>query len=160
MVEFLAYRTQSVRTSAGFLLEPAGPTHDLILRTARTNGGSEPCVFLGEDRGGGRCRIYPFRPDACRRFPAVHGAQGITVRENLICPEGAWDGHPMDRLSWRVALAREERHAELYSHVVSDWNALVEAGAAGSPLSIEQYLDHLSGVYARIHLAQHPSPTG
>ena len=159
MVEFLAYRTQSVQTSRGFLLERAGPTHDLILRTVRTDGGPEPCVFLGEVRGGGRCGIYPLRPDACRRFPAMHDTRGVTVRKQLICPQGAWDGHPMDRLSWRVALAREERHAELYSDVVGDWNALVEAGAAGSPLSVEQYLDHLSEVYARIPLAPHRSPT-
>lgn len=151
MLEFLAYRTQSVRTSTGFLLEPAGPAHELILRTARTDGGPEPCIFLGEERGGGRCRIYPLRPDACRRFPAVHGPRGMTVRENLVCPEGAWDGHPMDRLSWRVALAREERHAALYSDVVREWNARVEMGAPGS--SIEQYLEHLEEAYAEIHVA-------
>jgi Fe-S-cluster containining protein len=158
MIEFLAYRTQSVRTSTGFLLEPAGPTHDLILRTARTDGGPEPCIFLGEDRGGGRCRIYPFRPDACRRFPARQTLEGIRAREHLVCPEGAWDGHPMNRLSWRVALAREQRHADLYSDVVSEWNERIEADATGSA-TIEGYLAYLSEVYAHVSSVQRPSST-
>jgi Fe-S-cluster containining protein len=156
MLRFLAYRTQPVPTSTGFLLQRAGPTHDLILKTAPADGGQEPCIFLGDDHGGGRCRIYPLRPDACRRFPAAHGPEGIQVRRNTVCPAGAWTDHPMDRLSWRVALAREQRHAELYSDVVADWNARVDAGAAGSPPTIERYLHHLFEVYEHLSPRGHP----
>jgi Fe-S-cluster containining protein len=153
MVRFLAYVPQVARTDTGFLLQPGGPTHDLILETVRTDEPRKPCLFLRVDpvTGDGRCGIYPLRPGACRRFPAVAGpGGGVHPRDGIVCPEGAWDAHPLDRLSWRVALARERRDAELYAVVVADWNARVEAAGGARPRTAEQYLDHLWDAYAWI----------
>ena len=52
----------------------------------------------------------------------------------------------MRGVSWRVALAREEREAALYVEVVAGWNARVVArGAAVDALA---WLDHLAETYA------------
>jgi len=155
LVAFLAYVPQVERTGTGFQLEPGGPTYDLILETARTGDPLKPCLFLRVDEatGAGRCGIYPLRPGACRRFPAVRReGGGVGVRDGVVCPEGAWEGHPMDRLSWRVALAREQRDAELYAVVVGEWNARVEAQPERGTRArtAEQYLDYLSDAYGWI----------
>ena len=150
-LEFLAYRPQVERTGAGFLLERSGPTHDLVLETARTGEPREPCLFFRTDdaTGAGRCGIYALRPGACRRFPAMRRADGgVGVRDGVVCPQGAWEGHPMGRLSWRVALARERRDAELHAVVVGDWNSRVEV--RGGPRTFAHYLDHLSDTYGWI----------
>jgi Fe-S-cluster containining protein len=153
LVRFLAYLPQAERTDGGFLLESGGATHDLILETARTDEPRKPCLFLRVDdqTGAGRCGIYPFRPGACRRFPAVRrDGGGVALRGGIVCPDGAWAGYPLDRLSWRVALARERRDAELYAVVVADWNARVEADRGRGRRTFEQYLDHLWDAYAWI----------
>jgi Fe-S-cluster containining protein len=163
LVEFLGYAAQVERTDCGFVLERGGPTFDLILETARTDEPRRPCTFLRVDpaTGAGRCGVYPFRPGACRRFPAVRlDGGGVGVREGIVCPDGAWDGYPIDRLSWRVALARERREAELYAVVVADWNARVDADDGGAGRTVEQYLDHLGDAYAWITRMRHALPRG
>jgi Fe-S-cluster containining protein len=130
----------------GFLLEPGGPRHDLVL-AAQACHPMTPCVFLREAGGGGRCGAYPFRPRACRRFPAARaGPQAVVAREGTPCPPGAWSPGCMARLSWRVALAREEREAALYAEVVADWNARL--CARGAPASALAWIDHLVETYA------------
>jgi hypothetical protein len=52
----------------------------------------------------------------------------------------------MGGISWRVALAREEREAALYAEVVADWNARVVAG--GVAADALAWLDHLAETYA------------
>lgn len=163
LAEFLAYAPEVERTDVGFLLERGGPTYDLILDAARTDERGRPCVFLRVDAasGAGRCGIYPLRPGACRRFPAMRlDGNRVGVRDGIVCPEGAWDGYPIDRLSWRVALARERREAELYAVVVADWNARVEADGGGAARTVEQYLDHLGEAYAWITRMRRALPWG
>lgn len=152
MVQFLGYVTQAERSPTGFLLEPGGVTFDLVLDQAPSPERLKPCVFLRvDDAGLGRCGIYPIRPGACRRFPAVRiEGGGVGVRDGIVCPEGAWDGHPMDGLSWRTALAREQRDRELYAVVASEWNARVEAAGEHTPRTFEAYLDYLSDAYGWI----------
>jgi Fe-S-cluster containining protein len=163
MVRFLGYVHEVDRTETGFLLQPGGRTFSLVLATTRTHEPRRPCLFLrvNEQTGEGRCGIYPFRPRACRRFPAYRRKDGtIAAREVVACPDGAWDGHPMDRLSWRVALAREERDMELYAVVVAEWNARVEADREKPPRTVEQYLDHLSDAYGWITKMRRTLPPG
>ncbi len=151
LLRFLGYTVQAERTDAGFMLEPGGVTHDLVLATAPSGDPEKPCIFLRTDEGGrGRCGIYPFRPGACRRFPAVRGDAGVGVRRGIVCPPGAWDGHPMDRLSWRIALEREQREAELHAVVVAEWNARLEAAEDRWPRTFEAYLDHVCDAYGWI----------
>lgn len=132
-------------TPAAFLLAPEGPFHELVL-AAQASHPSAPCPFLREEGGRRRCGAYPFRPRACRRFPAVRAAGGVGAREGVACPEGAWAPERMRGLSWRVALAREERDAALYAEVVAAWNARVLARAA--PFTALAWLDHLAETYA------------
>ncbi|HEY6002422.1 MAG TPA: YkgJ family cysteine cluster protein [Anaeromyxobacter sp.] len=161
MVRFLGYVAEVERSETGFLLEAGGPTFSIILETARTGEPRRPCLFFRVDpaTGEGRCGIYPLRPDACRRFPAYRRDDGgIAAREEVVCPDGAWVGHPMDRLSWRVALAREERERELYAVVVAEWNARVEAERGRPARTVERYLDHLSDAYGWITRMRHALP--
>jgi Fe-S-cluster containining protein len=141
----VACAPQHVPTAAGFLLAPGGPTHDLVL-AAQACHPMEPCVFLRAEDGRGHCGAYPFRPRACRRFPAVRTADGIVSRDGIVCPGGPWPAARMRGLSWRVALAREEREAALYAEVVADWNGRV--GARGAPAEALAWLDHLAETYA------------
>src|SRR5512133_2168847 len=124
---FLTYAAQAVRTATGFVLRRDGPSHELLLAHARSADRRPPCPFLrGGDGAPPRCGVYPFRPRACRRFPAVRLEAGYGVRDGLVCPPGAWAGHDMARLSWRVALGREDRELETYAAVVAVWNERVE----------------------------------
>ena len=163
-IEFLRYLRQEARTDTGFQLEAGGSTFDLILETARTDDPRKPCLFFRVDEatGEGRCGIYALRPGACRRFPAMRReGGGVGVRDGIVCPDGAWEGHPIDRLSWRVALEREGRDAELYAVVVGEWNARVEAAPRRAPRTFEQYLDHLADAYRWIsQLRQGLGPRG
>jgi Fe-S-cluster containining protein len=146
--ELLTYRREERPSPAGFLLEPRGPTHELLLAHARPAGHRPPCAFLRAGDGGApRCGVYAFRPRACRRFPAVRLGPGFGVRDGIPCPPGAWAGHDMARLSWRVAVAREEREAEAYAAVVAAWNARVAAGGAAAPGALLAYLDWLADAY-------------
>jgi Fe-S-cluster containining protein len=161
MARFLSYVPQVEPSEAGFVLEADGPTFDLILEHAPSDDPMKPCVFLREDSaGGGRCAVYPIRPGACRRFPAVRRRDGgVGAREDVVCPPGAWTDHPLDGISWRVALERERRDAELYAVVVAEWNARVRAARGHGPLRCEAFLDYLSDTYGWIsHLRHALSP--
>ncbi|HET8538975.1 MAG TPA: YkgJ family cysteine cluster protein [Anaeromyxobacter sp.] len=141
---FLWCQPQAARTATGFLLEPGGPSYDLVLAPPRSAEVRPPCAFLSAGDGPPRCGAYRFRPRVCRRFPAVRREGGYGVRDGIVCPPGAWDGRDMARLSWRVALEREEREAHAYAAVVTVWNARVaRAGAATFP----RYLDWLTDAY-------------
>jgi Fe-S-cluster containining protein len=156
--EFLAYVAQGERSATGFLLEPGGPTFELALKTVSNGDPRRPCLFLRVDEatGAGRCGIYPARPAACRRFPAIpREGGGVAVRPIIVCPEGAWDGYPIDRLSWRVALLREQREVDLYAVVVGEWNARVEAANGHGPHTVERFLEHVCDAYAWITRMRH-----
>jgi Fe-S-cluster containining protein len=141
----VACAAQHEPSAAGFLLEPGGPAHDLVL-AAQACHPMEPCVFLRNEGGRGRCGAYPFRPRACQRFPAVRTASGIGSRDGIVCPGGPWPAARMRGLSWRVALAREEREAALYAEVVADWNRRIVA--RGAPAAALEWLDDLAETYA------------
>jgi Fe-S-cluster containining protein len=141
----VACAAQYEPSAAGFLLAPGGPAHDLVL-AAQACHPMEPCVFLRDEGGRGRCGAYPFRPRACQRFPAVRTAGGVASREGIVCPGGPWAATRMRKLSWRVALAREEREAALYAEVVADWNRRIVA--RGEPAEALAWLDDLAETYA------------
>jgi Fe-S-cluster containining protein len=129
----------------GFLLAPDGPLHQLVLAEQACHP-MAPCAFLRVEGAVGRCGAYAARPRACRRFPAVRRGLAVGAREGTPCPPGAWSAARMAGLSWRVALAREEREAALYGEVVADWNARLRA--RGAPATALAWLDHLAETYA------------
>jgi hypothetical protein len=91
--------------------------------------------------------VYAFRPRACRRFPAARLDGRYGVRDDIVCPPGAWARHDMARLSWRVALLREEREGRAYAAVVAAWNARVERAGARGARTLVDYLDHVADAY-------------
>lgn len=145
---FLAYAPQAERTATGFLLAAGGPSHDLMLAPAKAAEERSPCVFLRSGDGGAlRCGVYAIRPIACRRFPAARLDRAYGVRDGIVCGPGAWAGHDMARLSWRVALGREAREVEAYAAVVAVWNARVERLGPGGGRTVLDYLDWLEDAY-------------
>lgn len=146
LAELLTWREEAARTRSGFLLARDGPTHELLLAHARPADHRPPCAFLRAGDGPPRCAVYAARPRACRRFPAVRAGAGFGVRDAILCPPGAWAARDMARLSWRVALAREEREADAYGAVVAAWNAGV-ARRARAAASVLGYLDWLADAY-------------
>jgi hypothetical protein len=76
----------------------------------------------------------------------VRAGGGFGVRDGILCPPGAWRARDMARLSWRVALAREEREAAAYGAVVAAWNAGVARRAAATT-TVLAYLDWLADAY-------------
>lgn len=145
---FLAHARRAGPGPTGFALAPGGPAHDLLLAHARPAHDRPPCPFLRAGEGGWpRCGVYPLRPRACRRFPAAHLASGFGVREGVACPPGAWARHDMGRLSWRVALAREERETRAYAAVVAAWNDRVARAPAGAPATLVDFLEFLEDAY-------------
>jgi hypothetical protein len=50
----------------------------------------------------------------------------------------------MDRLSWHVALAREQRALDEYASVVGEWNAQIERGPLHALQTLDAYLEYLS----------------
>jgi Fe-S-cluster containining protein len=142
---------------AGFLLAPDGPPHQLVL-AAQAGHPSAPCAFLRVEGGVGRCGVYAARPRACRRFPAVRAGGGVVAREGTPCPPGAWSAARMGGLSWRVALAREERETGLWGEVVADWNRRLRArGAAASALAWLDELGETSAYLARWRASLRPA---
>jgi Fe-S-cluster containining protein len=147
---FLTWSVQAERTATGFLLRPGGPSHDLLLAHARAGGDGPrpPCPFLRAEEGAPpRCGVYAARPRVCRRFPAVRSADGYGVRDGIVCGPGAWARHDMARLSWRVAIAREEREAETYAAVVAAWNDRVGRGSPEPAQGLVGFLDWLGDAY-------------
>jgi len=140
----VACAPQPARTPTGFLLSLDGPAHELVL-AAQAGHPMRACAFLRDEVGRGRCGAYAFRPRACGRFPAVRSGRGVGVREGIVCPEGAWTPAHVERLSYRTALAREEREAALYAEVVGRWNARIATHAPATALA---FLDHVAETYA------------
>jgi len=142
----VACAPQPTPTPAGFLLSPDGPAHELVL-AAQAGHPARPCAFLRDDGARVRCEAYPFRPRACRRFPAARCERGVRVREGIVCEPGAWTTHHVERLSFRTALLREEREAALYAEVVARWNAGI-AASGRAPATALAFLDHVAETYA------------
>ncbi len=144
---FVTWALQAERTATGFVVRPGGPSHDLLLAHARGEP-RPPCPFLrAADGGPPRCGIYAFRPRVCRRFPAVRIGEGYGVRGGVVCAPGAWASRDMARLSWRVAIAREERESETYAAVVAVWNERVARGSSGPAEGVLGFLDWLGDAY-------------
>lgn len=145
---FVTWALQPERTATGFVVRPGGPSHDLLLAHARATGARPPCPFLRAEEGRApRCGVYAFRPRVCRRFPAVRLGEGYGVRDGIVCGPEAWAGHDLARLSWRVAIAREERETETYAAVVAAWNERVEREGARPGRDLLGFLDYLADAY-------------
>ena len=150
---FAAHLPQPAPTATGFLLEPGGRTHDLVLGHRPEGEAEQGCLFLEH----GRCSVYRFRPRACRRFPAAAEGGRIVAREGTACGARAWAGC-MTRRCWRAELERERREVALHEVAVRAWNEKVE-GDGGGRRPLAAYLEHLEdawSVVARLRRALRP----
>jgi Fe-S-cluster containining protein len=149
MAELLAIEQFAValpeedRTPVGFRLAPGAPTHTLAL-DRHPEGACTFLVTLAD--GQGRCGIYAHRPLVCQTYPARlhHGA--VDVRDDAMCPPGAWNISGMDLPAWRLSLLRMELEWALYARVVERWNAFAAAGS----FSLPAYCGYVMNVYARL----------
>ena len=104
--------------------------------------------------GQGRCGIYPHRPLVCRTYPARLHHGSVDVRDDAMCPPGAWNISGMDLPAWRMSLLRMELEWALYARVVERWNAFVASGPAAAAYALPVYCGYLMNVYARLEAAR------
>jgi Fe-S-cluster containining protein len=125
----------------GFLLEPQGPGHELVLRKNGAVGpDGAPCVFLVETNDGhARCGAGASRPAVCQAYPAavcdgrlriVDGACSCRRWSLLDLAAGERD------LAWAAA-----RESEEHAGVVRAWNADVRE--RGGARTVEDYCGYL-----------------
>jgi Fe-S-cluster containining protein len=127
----------------GFLLEPAGAQHELVLRKRGELGpAGAPCVFLVQTNDGhASCGAGDVRPAVCAAFPAALVAGRLRVA-GACCDCRVWsvlDLGPRERARAAAAAAEEEQHAA----AVRAWNA--EVRATGAARSLADVCRHLIG---------------
>jgi Fe-S-cluster containining protein len=84
-----------------FFLET--PDGELRLRNV-----SGRCVFLA----GGRCRVYPHRPEGCRLYPLILDLDSRRTVCDDFCPHHEdFAFGPLDRLRLRASVAAEARES-------------------------------------------------
>jgi Fe-S-cluster containining protein len=133
---------------SGFLLRPNGPTAVLALQYQPSRRRERPCIFLMKLRGGyQRCGIYDERPLACQAYPLLLEDNSVTMRDDMICPNGSWAGPGLDTAGWHTWLTRSEQEWRTYEAVVARWNEDVRQGAYGATADLRRFLDYLLNVY-------------
>jgi Fe-S-cluster containining protein len=148
---FLVYVEESEPSSMGFRLQKDASTFLLALNKQRTRRKSKPCVFLLTlPDGYQRCGIYANRPLVCQTFPTTLHNGSVDIRADAMCPKGSWNLASMDLATWRTRLVRSDIESNIYARVVSRWNAMVDANAAGAPYSIFHYFAYLINAYTRL----------
>lgn len=146
---FLVYFPVGEENDRGFLLEPGGKRYELALDKVGEYRKGNPCVFLVElPGGGGRCGIYPYRPMVCQTYPAYRQEEIVVLRDDVLCPEGAWNLVGMDLPLFRQRLSHFRMEQEIYAYIVSGWNEAVER--AGRTFTIRAYYTALMNLYEGI----------
>jgi Fe-S-cluster containining protein len=146
---FLVYFPVTEQNDRGFLLEPGGTRYEIALDKVGRYQKGNPCVFWVElASGGGRCGIYSCRPRVCQTYPAYQLEEMVVLRDDVLCPEGAWNLVGMDLVQFRQRLSQFRMEQDLYAYAVSEWNRLVERG--GVPRSIRDYYTYVMNLYDRI----------
>jgi Fe-S-cluster containining protein len=149
--QFLVHIAETNRTAGGFSIDHSGATYAIALSRRDDRREERPCVFLMQLPGGhGRCGIYPHRPEACRVFPAVMRKGSVTIREDVVCPQGSWNIAAMDLPNWRLRLLRAHLEWAVYHLVVRHWNEALASSPPDTVCSPLQYYAYLMNVYHRM----------
>ena len=147
---FLIYFPVTEKNDRGFLLESGGQRHEIALDKVGQYQKGNPCVFWVElASGGGRCGIYSSRPMVCQTYPAYQQQEMVVLRDDVLCPEGAWNLVGMDLPVFRQRLSRFRMEQDIYAYIVAGWNRAVERG--GRAFSIREYYTALMNVYEHLH---------
>jgi Fe-S-cluster containining protein len=132
-----------------FRLEADGPRYTLVLDRRGWSAQRSACLFLLTLPGGqDRCGIYAKRPAACGAYPMLLRRDAIALREDPLCPPGAWPADEPARPAWREALQRARMDFDVYHAVVERWNAGRRGGGAARHPS--EYYQHLLRVYGAL----------
>lgn len=138
---------QKEENSEGFLLDPDGRPFFLALDKRGRFHRYQPCVFLMDlASGNGRCGIYGHRPAACRVYPMTISRGEVRLAEHAICPPGSWSQAEIARPNWREAVKRTFVESDIYTEVVSRWNARV-AHSPGQSFTLNEFLSYLMNVH-------------
>lgn len=149
--QFIQAEPEEHASDTGFLLRATGQTYGLALQHHRPRRTVRACVFLLQLRDGvQRCGIYAHRPLACRTYPMVLRSDGVSLREDMLCPSGSWADLPSDDVAWCAHLERQEARWQRYARVVGVWNAVVRGAGASASYTLEHYLTYLLHVYDRL----------
>lgn len=156
---FLVYFPVSEQNERGFLLDPNGPRHEIALDKVGSYQKGNPCVFWVElVHGGGRCGIYPYRPLVCQTYPAYQSEETVVLREDVLCPEGAWNLVGMDLPVFRERLSRFRMQQDIHAYVVAGWNRSVDREEASR--SITEFFSVLMNIYEPLHRWLQTLPQG
>jgi Fe-S-cluster containining protein len=146
---FVLAHDQVQPANDGFLLEPNGWPQGLALDKKGDFDPKQPCVFLLELGGGlARCGIYEHRPAVCRTYPMALRAGATVVREDALCPSGAWDEVAIADASWRRGLEGYRERWDEYVEVVDRWNERVRA--AERRYTLPEFLGYVVNMYDRM----------
>lgn len=147
---FLIHFPVSEQNDRGFLLEPRGRRHEIALDKVGQYQKGNPCVFWVElASGGGRCGIYSHRPMVCQTYPAYQLQEMVVLRDDVLCPEGAWNLVGMDLPVFRKRLSLFRMEQDVYAWFVANWNRAVEQ--RGRAFTISEYYTALMNVYEQLH---------
>jgi Fe-S-cluster containining protein len=158
MEQFLVFVPEQAKTATGFQLDRTETTY-IIALNKQPSPRKKPCIFLLTlPNGYDRCSIYPHRPLICQTFPTLLRHGSVAIREDLICPKGAWNVASMDLPTWRLSLLRMEMESAVYRLVVCRWNECVEKEPADASYSIFQYFAYLMNAYSRLEMLRRDIP--
>lgn len=128
-----------------FRVEPDGPPYTLVLDKRAWSREQSACVFLLRlPNGQDRCGVYDHRPAACRAYPMLLLREAVALRDDPLCPPGAWPPDEPRRPAWREALQRARMGFDVYHLVVARWNARL---ASGGTARFGDYYAYLLGAY-------------
>lgn len=145
---FVQREPEDYPTSTGFLLRPGGLTYALSLRHQYVRRNERPCIFLMQLREGAqRCGIYSHRPLACQTYPMQLQPDGVTTREDMLCPPGSWAAISTQPGQWRGRLQQQDDAWARYGEVVQAWNTAVRQRPADSGYVLDQFLAYLIAAY-------------
>jgi Fe-S-cluster containining protein len=144
---FVLVHDQPQPADDGFLLEPDGWPQGLALDKQGSFDPKQPCVFLLELGGGqARCGIYEHRPAVCRTYPMALREAVTRLRDDALCPSGAWSAEEIGQLAWTRELRAYREHWNVYVAIVQRWNQRVQSQAEGR-FSFSHYLAYILNAY-------------
>lgn len=151
MESFLIYFPVPAENERGFSLVPGGEKYEIALDKVGIYQQGNPCVFWMELlSGGGRCGIYPYRPLVCQTYPAYQQDELVVLRDDVLCPEGAWNLVGMDLPVFRERLSRFRLEQDLYAYIVAGWNRNLKR--RGRAASLMEYYAALMNLYEPLQL--------
>jgi Fe-S-cluster containining protein len=145
----LIYPEKDPRPEA-FQLEHGGQRYSLALDKKGKYALKKPCIFLVELPGGhARCGVYDQRPVVCTTYPMSLWSGVVTQRRETLCPPDSWGLAELSRSHWQVSLRRLCLQLDVFSEVVTRWNARV-AVHPRHQFALPEFFSYLLNVYDRL----------